>query len=61
MAVTTVHDTTDSLDQAGAVMPRRVSILGATGSIGCNTLDLIGRNTRSFIFVVYTEKYCQKD
>jgi 1-deoxy-D-xylulose-5-phosphate reductoisomerase len=48
MAVTTVHDTTDSLDQAGAVMPRRVSILGATGSIGFNTLDLIGRNPERF-------------
>ena len=28
--------------------PRRVSILGATGSIGCSTLDLIGRNRKRY-------------
>lgn len=31
-----------------ATDPRRISILGATGSIGCNTLDLIGRNRQAF-------------
>jgi len=31
-----------------AAAPRRVSILGSTGSIGCNTLDLIGRNPETF-------------
>ncbi len=31
-----------------AAAPRRVSILGSTGSIGCNTLDLIGRNRGEF-------------
>ncbi|MGF1610852.1 MAG: 1-deoxy-D-xylulose-5-phosphate reductoisomerase, partial [Kiloniellales bacterium] len=28
--------------------PRRVTILGATGSIGCNTIDLIERNPKAF-------------
>ncbi|HEY5598163.1 MAG TPA: 1-deoxy-D-xylulose-5-phosphate reductoisomerase, partial [Kiloniellales bacterium] len=28
--------------------PRRVTILGSTGSVGCNTLDLICRNPDSF-------------
>ena len=28
--------------------PRRISILGSTGSIGCNTLDIVGRNPDAF-------------
>jgi 1-deoxy-D-xylulose-5-phosphate reductoisomerase len=28
---------------------RRVTILGSTGSVGCNTLDLIGRSPDSFV------------
>lgn len=28
--------------------PKRVSILGATGSVGCSTLDLIGRDPENF-------------
>ena len=34
--------------------PRRVSILGATGSIGCSTLDLIGRDPSSYHVVALT-------
>lgn len=30
--------------QRGDSEPRRISILGSTGSIGCNTIDLISRN-----------------
>ena len=37
---TPLHDST-----AG---PRRISILGSTGSVGCNTLDLISRNRDAF-------------
>ncbi len=35
-------------------VPRRVSILGATGSIGCSTLDLIGRDPARYDVVVLT-------
>jgi 1-deoxy-D-xylulose-5-phosphate reductoisomerase len=34
--------------------PRRISVLGATGSIGASTLDLIGRNPSSFRVVALT-------
>ena len=34
--------------------PRRVSILGSTGSIGCSTLDLIGRNQDRYHVVALT-------
>lgn len=34
--------------------PRRISILGATGSIGESTLDLIGRNSESYDVVALT-------
>lgn len=34
--------------------PRRVSVLGATGSIGCSTLDLIGRNQDRYHVVALT-------
>ncbi len=33
---------------------RRVSILGSTGSVGCNTLDLIGRDAENFEVVALT-------
>ena len=32
----------------GATAPRRVTILGSTGSIGCNTIDLIARQRDAF-------------
>ena len=35
-------------------MPRRVTILGATGSVGRSTLDLIGRNPERFALVALT-------
>lgn len=34
--------------------PRRISILGATGSIGCSTLDLIGRDPERYDVVALT-------
>ncbi len=34
--------------------PRRVSILGSTGSIGCSTLDLIGRNPGNYHVIALT-------
>ena len=36
------------------VKPRSVSVLGSTGSIGCNTLDLIARNLEHFSVVALT-------
>ena len=37
-----------------ASAPRRVSVLGSTGSVGCNTLDLIARNPDGFQVVALT-------
>ena len=34
--------------------PRRVTILGSTGSIGCNTLDLIGREPDKYVVEAIT-------
>ncbi len=34
--------------------PRRVTILGSTGSVGCNTIDLIERNPDSFVVEALT-------
>lgn len=34
--------------------PRHVTILGSTGSIGCNTLDLIGRNPDAYVVEALT-------
>ncbi len=34
--------------QAGEAAPRRVSILGSTGSVGCNTIDLLRRAPGTF-------------
>ena len=36
------------------IKPRSVSVLGSTGSIGCNTLDLIARNLEHFSVVALT-------
>jgi len=36
---------------------KRVSVLGATGSVGQSTLDLIGRNPNSFKIVALTAKH----
>lgn len=35
-------------DAASATEPRSVTILGSTGSVGCNTIDLVGRQPNSF-------------
>ncbi len=40
--------------QTKAVRPRRISILGATGSIGESTLDLIGRDPSAYQVVALT-------
>src|SRR4029079_6480283 len=37
-----------------AIRPRRISVLGATGSIGESTLDLIGRNPGDYRVVALT-------
>ena len=37
-----------------ATRPRRISVLGATGSIGESTLDLIGRNPSDYQVVALT-------
>lgn len=37
-----------------ASQPRRLSILGSTGSIGCSTLDLVERNREAFEIEVLT-------
>ena len=37
-----------------AAAPRRVTILGSTGSVGCNTIDLIDRNRGRFEVVAVT-------
>src|SRR6478752_6286279 len=34
--------------------PRRISVLGATGSIGENTLDLVGRDPASYAVIALT-------
>jgi 1-deoxy-D-xylulose-5-phosphate reductoisomerase len=38
------------------VRPRRISILGSTGSIGCNTLDLIRRSPDSYALEALTAR-----
>lgn len=40
--------------KSSAEAPRRISILGATGSIGESTLDLVGRNPSEFEIVALT-------
>ncbi|MFN4281976.1 MAG: 1-deoxy-D-xylulose-5-phosphate reductoisomerase [Alphaproteobacteria bacterium] len=34
--------------------PRHITILGSTGSIGCNTLDLVGRNPDGYVVEALT-------
>jgi 1-deoxy-D-xylulose-5-phosphate reductoisomerase len=53
MTVLAVQSQTIRLTSAGA-RPRRISVLGATGSIGENTLDLVGRDPASFTVVALT-------
>ena len=36
------------IETKAVMRPRRISILGATGSIGESTLDLIGRNPSAY-------------
>jgi len=43
------------VDTAGTTR-RSVSLLGSTGSIGCNTLDLIGRNEEAYDVIALTAR-----
>ena len=43
-----------SIIQSQSAEPRKISILGATGSVGLNTLDLIGRNSEAYDVVSLT-------
>jgi 1-deoxy-D-xylulose-5-phosphate reductoisomerase len=53
--MTVLATQTETVRQASpGVRPRRVSVLGATGSIGENTLDLIGRDPTSYEVVALT-------
>ncbi len=49
MTLTNPEDLTQS-----AVAPRTVTVLGATGSVGCNTVDLLARNREIFRVVALT-------
>ncbi len=40
--------------KATGIEPRRVTILGSTGSIGCNTLDLIERDRDAYVIEALT-------
>ena len=53
MTVLAVQSQTVRLTSPGA-RPRRISVLGATGSIGENTLDLVGRDPTSYTVVALT-------
>jgi len=53
MTVLAVESETIRLTSPGT-RPRRISVLGATGSIGENTLDLVGRDPASFAVVALT-------
>lgn len=41
--------------------PRRVTILGSTGSVGCSTIDLIGRNPQDFQVAALTANRSVKE
>ncbi|RMF07485.1 MAG: 1-deoxy-D-xylulose-5-phosphate reductoisomerase, partial [Alphaproteobacteria bacterium] len=43
----------EPLRQANA-KPKTVSVLGSTGSVGCNTLDLVRRNAGAFVIEALT-------
>src|SRR3546814_19787185 len=49
MAVTEFHRAANP-----KAAPRRVSVLGATGSVGCSTVDLLQRNPDRFSVVALT-------
>lgn len=40
--------------QAGEKTPRRISILGSTGSVGCNTIDLLRRSPGAYVIEALT-------
>ncbi len=42
------------VDLQAAEIPRRVTILGSTGSVGCNTVDLIERNRDRYVVEALT-------
>jgi len=52
--VLTSQTSPDSKPRSQVKPPRRVSILGATGSIGENTLDLVGRDPDAYEVVALT-------
>jgi len=52
--VLTSQTSPDTKPRSQAKPPRRVSILGATGSIGENTLDLVGRDPDAYEVVALT-------
>jgi 1-deoxy-D-xylulose-5-phosphate reductoisomerase len=43
-----------AIDSVRALEPRRVTVLGSTGSVGCNTLDLIARQPAAFAIEALT-------
>ena len=43
-----------SLPKPGSAAPKRVSVMGATGSVGLNTLDLLRRNQSAYDIVALT-------
>ena len=45
---------TIEIETRAVTRPRRISVLGATGSIGESTLDLIGRNPSAYQVVALT-------
>ena len=51
MALNSVSDTTLPTDRVAndtSPSPRRVTVLGATGSVGCNTIDLLQRHPEKY-------------
>jgi len=53
MTVLAMHSETIRLTSP-VTHPRRISVLGATGSIGENTLDLVGRDPASYAVIALT-------
>jgi 1-deoxy-D-xylulose-5-phosphate reductoisomerase len=49
-----LETTAATLRPAPAAAPRRVTVLGATGSVGTSTLDLVGRHPQVFEVVALT-------
>ncbi len=52
--LTPVEKETASRPRASVKQPKRISVLGATGSIGESTLDLVGRNPNDYDVVALT-------